>query len=107
MILEKKILNINFNKSERFLLINQFDGKEYDMPAHEYLLDIYDIKTKTLYKQLCDLNPLNIMQRGYAVILDSEGRLKSSVDDFEKGDTITAVFKDGRLTASVTDKAKQ
>lgn len=55
--------------------------------------------------QLAALNPLNIMERGYAAILDGQGILRSSASDFSKDDPLTARFRDGRVDCIVVESA--
>ncbi len=49
------------------------------------------------------LNPKNIMERGYAAILDGEGKLTGTVGRFEISDDLIAVMKDGELICKVED----
>lgn len=90
---------------------------------HKLLLSA--MKTETLYKEikgvlsarlaewasqaerlktgLDALNPRNIMDRGYAAIVDREGKLAGSVNRFDIGDDLTAVMKDGEIQCKVSD----
>ena len=58
-------------------------------------------KTEALKQQLEALNPKSIMDRGYGAILDSQGKLVSSVEGFACGDTFTTVMKDGTVEGKV------
>lgn len=58
-------------------------------------------KTEALKQQLEALNPKSIMDRGYSAVLDAEGKLVSSVDSFNCGDTFTTVMKDGTVEGRV------
>ncbi len=49
------------------------------------------------------LNPRNIMDRGYAAILDTDGKLAGSVSRFGVGDDLTAVMNDGEILCKVSD----
>lgn len=49
------------------------------------------------------LNPRNIMDRGYAAILDEDGKLAGSVSRFGVGDDLTAVMNDGEILCMVSD----
>lgn len=60
-------------------------------------------KAEKLKASLDALNPRNIMDRGYAAILDGQGKLTGSADRFEVGDNLTAVMKDGEIICNVTD----
>lgn len=60
-------------------------------------------RTEKLKAGLDALNPRNIMDRGYAAILDREGKLAGSVNRFDKGDDLTAVMNDGEILCKVSD----
>lgn len=49
------------------------------------------------------LNPRNIMDRGYAAILNGEGKMTGTVGGFQSGDSLTAVMKDGEIQCRVSD----
>ncbi len=49
---------------------------------------------------LRQLNPLNVLLRGFAVV-EAEGRIRSSVKDLSPGARVTAVFADGRAECLV------
>ena len=88
-------------------------------------LMLQTMKTETLYKELVSqvggrlnewsakaerlktgleaLSPKNIMDRGYAAILDSSGKLTGTVGGFEAGDDLTAVMKDGEIQCRVSE----
>jgi exodeoxyribonuclease VII large subunit len=53
------------------------------------------------------LNPKNIMDRGYAAILDSQGKLAGSVERFETGGRLTAVMRDGEIDCEVIDVRRE
>lgn len=64
----------------------------------------YEMKIKFSLNQLTDLNPANIIERGYAAIIDENGKLVSSAEKLTEGDIFTAVFNDGRVRAGVLKK---
>ncbi len=68
------------------------------------IVRLRELKIEAAYKQLYDLSPVTIMERGYAAILNQEGKLSASVSDFTPGDRLTAVLKDGYLTAEVIER---
>ncbi|QOX62745.1 exodeoxyribonuclease VII large subunit [Anoxybacterium hadale] len=49
------------------------------------------------------LNPKNIMDRGYAAILNGEGKMTGTAGSFLTGDDLTAVMKDGSIQCRVFD----
>lgn len=46
-------------------------------------------------------NPYAIMNRGYGAILNGKGQLATNVAAFEPGDSLTVIFKDGRIKSIV------
>lgn len=60
-------------------------------------------RTEQLKASLDALNPRNIMDRGYAAILDGQGKLAGSVGRFETGDNLTAVMRDGEIACKVVE----
>ena len=60
-------------------------------------------KAERLKAGLDALNPKNIMDRGYAAILDARGKLTGSVGRFGAGDDLTAVMKDGEIICKVAE----
>jgi len=60
-------------------------------------------RTERLKAGLDALNPRNIMDRGYAAILDGRGKLAGSADRFAVGDSLTAVMKDGTIICEVAE----
>ena len=49
------------------------------------------------------LNPRNIMDRGYAAILNGEGKMTGTAGGFSPDDDLTAVMKDGSIHCRVFD----
>lgn len=60
-------------------------------------------RTERLKDGLDALNPKNIMDRGYAAILDGQRKLAGSAAGFEAGDSLTAVMKDGEIACTVKE----
>jgi exodeoxyribonuclease VII large subunit len=54
-----------------------------------------------LAEMLDSLSPLATLQRGYAVITDSEGRIVSDAGTVEPGDRVKARLAKGRLDLAV------
>ncbi len=50
------------------------------------------------------LDPLRVLDRGYSMILDAEGRPVTSMHQVAEGDNINVRLQDGRLNAVVKDK---
>lgn len=51
------------------------------------------------------VSPFSVMKRGYAMILDENGRPVTSAADAEEGQRLQIAMRDGRLDATVTGKA--
>jgi len=63
----------------------------------------YNRQIEKLKSSLEALNPVNIMERGYAAILDDQGVFTGSSERFQVGDSLTAVFKDGSINCKVNE----
>ncbi len=50
------------------------------------------------------LSPLKVLARGYSYTENANGKVVTSVDDVQNGDSIFVTLKDGRISASVEDK---
>ena len=61
--------------------------------------------TKANYKEITGrfqaLNPMGVLQRGYALIVDSQGKAVDSITKTKENEKIKAYLKDGTLTADV------
>jgi exodeoxyribonuclease VII large subunit len=49
----------------------------------------------TLIKQLHDLGPVQVLNRGYTISMDAEGELLTSVNQLAAGDRVDIHFHDG------------
>lgn len=58
-----------------------------------------------LGKQLHQLSPLNILDRGYAILYHEE-KTVTSINNIQVGDALSARLKDGMIHAKVTELAK-
>ena len=58
-------------------------------------------RIETLKASLDALSPKNIMERGYAAILDGTGTLVGSAERFRPGDNLTAIMQDGEINCKV------
>src|SRR5262249_23038892 len=59
-----------------------------------------------LQRQLEALSPVSILERGYALVFDSSGKLIKNADQAKAGDQISARLSKGRLTARVEKSEK-
>jgi exodeoxyribonuclease VII large subunit len=62
------------------------------------------VRSERLQTALESLSPLAILERGYALVFDSEGKLLKDVRNVEVGDNISARLAHGEIRASVTEK---
>jgi exodeoxyribonuclease VII large subunit len=64
------------------------------------------VRSERLETALRSLSPLAILDRGYALVFDSEGRLLKAADAVKIGDEISARLAHGQIEAAVTKKKK-
>lgn len=62
------------------------------------------VRTERMDTALQSLSPLAILDRGYALVFDSRGKLLKDVRSIQPGDEISARLARGELQASVTKK---
>ena len=63
------------------------------------------VRSERLQTALGSLSPLAILERGYALVFDSEGKLLKDVQSVNVGDEISARLAHGQIHAAVTKKA--
>jgi exodeoxyribonuclease VII large subunit len=62
------------------------------------------VRSERLQTALQSLSPLAILDRGYALVFDSEGKLLKDANQVRIGDTVSARLAQGQIEASVTKK---
>ena len=62
------------------------------------------VRSERLQTALESLSPLAILERGYALVFDSQGRLLKDVNGLKLGDEISARLAHGEFQAAVTKK---
>ncbi len=72
--------------------------------AIQHQLDIRNTRRSGIEKQLQNLNPLDILQRGFAIITKTDGTLVHSRDDVALDDELNIHLSDGHIGARVTQK---
>ena len=55
-------------------------------------------------KQLAGLNPTNVLSRGYGMVTGRDGKVLTSVDKINVGDSIVIRLRDGSAQADITKK---
>ena len=79
---------------------------EYKSNLHDYLHDVFERAgqgAKTYRELLVALDPLLPLQRGYAMVQDTEGRQVSSVAAIGLGDVLYIALKNGTVTTEVKE----
>ena len=64
----------------------------------------YRVRSERLETALQSLSPLAILDRGYALVFDSDGKLLKDADAVKIGDEISARIAHGQIHAAVTKK---
>jgi exodeoxyribonuclease VII large subunit len=64
----------------------------------------YRVRSERLETALQSLSPLAILDRGYALVFDTNGKLLKDADAVKIGDEISARLAHGQINASVTKK---
>ncbi len=64
-------------------------------------LSLSQSHVSSLQSRLKVLNPLQVLQRGYAIVSDDQGKILSSVKGVQQGDAINVRLSDGALDAEV------
>ena len=60
-------------------------------------------KLATLCGKLDGLSPLKVLARGYSIAENKQGQALTSVKQVKKGDLITTILQDGKVTSKVCD----
>jgi len=68
------------------------------------VLLLHRVRSERLQTALESLSPLAILDRGYALIFDSEGKLLKDANQVQVGDAVSARLARGQIEASVTKK---
>ena len=77
-----------------------------NLKINNYLDNLYK-NFDFLKKSLNLINPQNILNKGYSIILNEEGKLISSIDNVSIGEKISIQIKDGNIKANVSGKEKK
>jgi exodeoxyribonuclease VII large subunit len=68
------------------------------------VLLLHRVRSERLQTALESLSPLAILERGYALVFDSQGKLLKDVRGVSIGDDISARLAHGEFQAAVTKK---
>lgn len=82
----------------------QLDSLSTDMQhSMQNLLNQRKAKTELLRHKLEALSPLAVLDRGYSIVTDKDGRTLKSITQANAGDNITIRLSDGRILADVQE----
>ncbi len=70
------------------------------------LVEREKLRLASLTGQLNQLSPMRVLERGYAIVFDAEGRIVRAADAVALGDPIQVQLARGRLSATITKKEK-
>lgn len=68
------------------------------------IIDFKTIQLDKLINRLKGLNPSNIIDKGYSLVLDQCGKVLSSIEEYQIDQPIYIQLKDGRIKAIVKEK---
>lgn len=54
-------------------------------------------------EQLKALNPQKILQRGYSISMDEDGRVIADISNLQKGSRMTTIIKNGKIISTIED----
>ena len=78
------------------------------MEAHmNNRLSLARTQLEGLVARLEALNPLNVLERGYAVAVRSDGKVMTSIDDVEVGEHMWVYLSDGHVESWVVNKEQR
>ena len=69
----------------------------------ESLISARKSKAELLRHKIMALSPLSVLERGYSITSDSQGRTVRSASQVSCGDTLTLTFKDGKITTTAQE----
>lgn len=82
----------------------RLEAAQRGVAAFPTRLQAYQQQLKGLDARLTLLSPLGVLQRGYAVVFDKQGRVLQSVTHVQRGGNLTIRLADGTISA-VVDKS--
>ena len=74
--------------------------EELDETIQEYLQD-QKRELKNYQDKLEALSPMKVLNRGFSITQDSDGKVITSVNNVKVGDVITTIVKDGTINSKV------
>ncbi len=86
---------------EKFLTLPDIPG------LHKKIIVEKSHNLELLVQKLDNLSPLNIMLRGFSIVLDRNKKIIKSVEKIKHGDTVNIRFTDGSATAVIDSVNKE
>ena len=83
---------------------HQFRGEAALVAVMRNVLIQHRVRSDRLQTALESLSPMAILERGYALVFDSQGRLLKDMRSLKLGDEISARLAHGEFHAAVTKK---
>lgn len=72
-----------------------------------HILELRRVRIDGMRSRLEALNPLAILQRGYAIVQDESGRVVLKAGQVRRGDALDIYLQDGKIAARVDDVAHE
>lgn len=80
----------------------RFEAQQNQMERNtRHMLEIRSAQFKNLAGRLRALSPMAVLERGYSLVFDSNGKLVKSITQLETNEEITTQLADGSLTSQV------
>lgn len=110
VMLRKSVLELKQQLKQRmdgYFEVRSLQLRRHDIEALRQRLDdrisYLELQCRHQAAELEAYNPYSIMDRGYAAVVDSEGRFARGVGTFTTGDSLTVIFKDGKINCCVEE----
>jgi exodeoxyribonuclease VII large subunit len=110
---ESALIKQDLDSLNKFLSSQVKDSVKELLQAEEQLANLMKTNVKNLRVDLSNsdnltesLNPMNIINRGYSVLRNKDGKIIKSTKDVNIGDSIMTSLKDGVISSKVTEKSK-
>lgn len=110
--IEERLMNIDLSIKEtiRQQLVN-YETKFQYLINHldRSIINYIDLLQKTLdvkKKRVDDLNPLNVLKRGYSLTSGKDGKIITSVKNIKENDEIKTILSDGEVISEIRKVAK-
>ena len=82
----------------------QMDSETQDMQHSIHnLITLRSSRAELLKQKIMALSPLAVLDRGYSIVTDSEGRTLKSISQTRSGDVISVKMSDGSVSAKVQE----